>query len=78
MDGRGIRGLGRLVVDTPKENYEDDEVKVVSLPGCDGPLCQKITVQVEFWKLVYGVANGADGDRLSDGTRPTTTSTSAG
>lgn len=78
VDGRGIRGLGRLVVDTPKENYEDDEVKVVSLPGCDGPLCRKITVQVEFWKLVYGVANGADGDRLSDGTRPTTTSTSAG
>lgn len=60
----------RLVVDTPKENYEDDEVKVVSLPGYSGPLCRKITVQVEFWKLVYGVANGADGDRLSDGTRP--------
>ncbi|WP_406212593.1 hypothetical protein [Streptomyces canus] len=53
-------------------------MKVVRLPGCDGPLCRKITVQVEFWKLVYGVANGADGDRLSDGTRPTTTSTSAG
>ncbi|WP_234443102.1 hypothetical protein [Streptomyces cellulosae] len=60
----------RLVVDTPKENYEDGEVKVVSLPGYSGPLCRKITVQVEFWKLVYGVANGADGDRLSDGTRP--------
>ncbi|MEV7734907.1 hypothetical protein AB0O75_23025 [Streptomyces sp. NPDC088921] len=60
----------RLVVNTPKENYEDDEVKVVSLPGYNGPLCRKITVQVEFWKLVYGVANGADGDRLSDGTRP--------
>lgn len=60
----------RLVVDTPKENYADDGLRVVSLPGYNGPLCRKITVQVEFWKLVYGVANGADGERLSDGTRP--------
>jgi hypothetical protein len=60
----------RLVVDTPKENYGGDEVKVVSLPGYNGPLCRKITVQVEFWKLVYGVADGADGERFSDGTRP--------
>ncbi|KQV98973.1 hypothetical protein ASD08_11040 [Streptomyces sp. Root369] len=55
------------VVDTPKENYEDDGLRVASLPGYNGPLCRKITVQVEFWKLVYGVANGA---RLADGTRP--------
>ncbi|NEA61021.1 hypothetical protein [Streptomyces sp. SID12488] len=61
--------VGRFV-DTPKENYGSDEVEVVSLPGYNGPLCRKITVQVEFWKLVYGVANGADGERLSDGTRP--------
>ena len=60
----------RRVVNTPKENYGDDEVRVVSLPGYNGPLCRKITVQVEFWKLVYGVANGAEGGRLSDGTRP--------
>ncbi|MCX5366889.1 hypothetical protein OG864_50290 [Streptomyces sp. NBC_00124] len=60
----------RLVFDTPKENYEDDEVRVVSLPGYNGPLCRKITVQVEFWKLVYGVADGTDGERLSDGTKP--------
>ncbi|MFE9438224.1 hypothetical protein ACFYO2_04275 [Streptomyces sp. NPDC006602] len=60
----------RLVVDTPKENYVGDGLRVVSLPGYNGPLCRKITVQVEFWKLVYGVANGADGERLSDGTRP--------
>ncbi|MFF1298373.1 MULTISPECIES: hypothetical protein [unclassified Streptomyces] len=59
-----------LVVNTPKENYEDDTVKVVSLPGYNGPLCREITVQVEFWKLVYGVADGDRGDRLSDGTRP--------
>jgi hypothetical protein len=57
----------RRVVDTPKENYEDDGLRVASLPGYNGPLCRKITVQVEFWKLVYGVANGA---RLADGTRP--------
>ncbi|MEU1269557.1 hypothetical protein [Streptomyces sp. NPDC005799] len=60
----------RRFVDTPKEDYGDGEVKVVSLPGYNGPLCRKITVQVEFWKLVYGVANGDDGDRLSDGRRP--------
>ncbi|MFD3842853.1 hypothetical protein ACFWWC_42535 [Streptomyces sp. NPDC058642] len=59
----------RLVVDTPKENYEDDQVKVDSLPGYNGPLCHEIIVQVEFWKLVYGVADGA-GERLSDGTKP--------
>ena len=58
------------VVNTPKENYDGDGLKVVSLPGYNGPLCQKITVQVEFWKLVYGVANRADGKRLSDGARP--------
>ncbi|MEU1513261.1 hypothetical protein ABZ490_14045 [Streptomyces sp. NPDC005811] len=60
----------RRFIDTPKENYEGDGVKVVSLPGYNGPLCRKITVQVEFWKLVYGVANSPDGDRLADGTRP--------
>lgn len=60
----------RLAVDTPKENYGGDEVQVDSLPGYLGPLCRKITVQVEFWKLVHGVANGPDNDRLSDGTRP--------
>jgi hypothetical protein len=60
----------RLVVDTPKENFGDSEVRVGSLPGYNGPLCRKITVQVGFWKLVYGVANGADRKRLSDGTRP--------
>jgi hypothetical protein len=60
----------RLVVNTPKENYEGDEVRVVSLPGYNGPLCQKITVQVEFWKLVYGVASDPHGERLSDGTQP--------
>lgn len=27
-------------------------------------------MQVEVWKLVYGVANGADGDRRPAGTRP--------
>ncbi|NNN34187.1 hypothetical protein HLK59_28255 [Streptomyces sp. S3(2020)] len=57
-------------IDTPKENYDGDEVNVISLPGYNGPLCRKITVQVEFWKLVYGVADGADGERLSDGTQP--------
>ncbi|KUN72592.1 hypothetical protein AQJ46_12245 [Streptomyces canus] len=57
----------RRVVDTPKENYRGDGLRVASMPGYNGPLCRKITVQVEFWKLVYGVANG---DRLSDGTRP--------
>ncbi|WP_371659775.1 hypothetical protein [Streptomyces sp. NBC_00280] len=57
-------------VDTPKESYGDDGLRVVSLPGYNGPLCRKITVQVEFWKLVYGVANGADGQRLSNGARP--------
>jgi len=60
----------RRFVDTPKEAYGDDVVKVDSLPGYNGPLCRKITVQVEFWKLVYGAANGDDGDRLSDGRRP--------
>ncbi|NEC88781.1 hypothetical protein G3I71_23890 [Streptomyces sp. SID12501] len=59
-----------LVVDTPKENYGEDELRVVSLPGYNGPLCRKITVQVEFWKLVYGVANGTDGERLSNGMPP--------
>ncbi|WP_405816400.1 hypothetical protein OG241_17605 [Streptomyces sp. NBC_01390] len=61
-----------LVVETPKQNYVDDGkgLRVVSLPGYNGPLCRKITVQVEFWKLVYGVATGTDGERLSDGTRP--------
>ncbi|WP_232838213.1 hypothetical protein [Streptomyces geranii] len=58
-------------VETPKETYGDDgEVEVVSLPGYNGPLCRKITVQFEFWKLVYGVADGDDGERLSDGARP--------
>jgi hypothetical protein len=60
----------RLAVDTPKENYGGDEVQVDSLPGYLGPLCRKITVQVEFWKLVYGVADGDQGERLSDGTQP--------
>lgn len=60
----------RLAFDTPKENYGDDTVEIVSLPGYIGPLCRKVTVQVEFWKLVYGVADGTDGERLSDGTRP--------
>lgn len=60
-----------LVVNTPKENYDDDNtVQVVSQPGYNGPLCREITVQVEFWKLVYGVADGDRGERLSDGTRP--------
>ncbi|GAA3853864.1 hypothetical protein GCM10023084_05140 [Streptomyces lacrimifluminis] len=59
----------RRFVDMPEENHADDGLRVVSLPGYNGPLCRKITVQVEFWKLVYGVANGADGERLSDGTR---------
>ncbi|WP_327694683.1 hypothetical protein [Streptomyces sp. NBC_00459] len=61
--------VGRFV-DTPKENYGGDGLRVVSLPGYNGPLCRKITVQVEFWKLVYGVANGVDGKRLSNGVRP--------
>ncbi|MEU9916184.1 hypothetical protein [Streptomyces sp. NPDC051001] len=61
----------RLVVNRPKENYEDDDtVRVVSAPGYNGPLCREITVQVEFWKLVYGVADGDRRERLSDGTRP--------
>ncbi|MEU1160160.1 hypothetical protein ABZ372_04790 [Streptomyces sp. NPDC005921] len=60
----------RLVVYTPQEDYLDKELAVVSLPGYNGPLCRKITVQVEFWKLVYGVADGADGERLSNGLRP--------
>ncbi len=61
----------RFVVDTPQENYVDEgSLSVVSLPGYDGPLCRKITVQVEFWKLVYGVADGADGERLSNGLQP--------
>ncbi|MFL5999964.1 MAG: hypothetical protein ACJ736_37730 [Streptomyces sp.] len=64
------RDWARLVVDTPKENYGGEGLRVSSLVGYNGPLCRKITVQVEFWKLVYGVANGTDGDRLSDGTRP--------
>ncbi|WP_307075280.1 hypothetical protein [Streptomyces canus] len=60
----------RLAVDTPKENSVSVGLRIASLPGYIGPLCRKITVQVEFWKLVYGVANGADGERLSDGARP--------
>ncbi|ELP68523.1 hypothetical protein ACKI1I_04300 [Streptomyces turgidiscabies] len=60
---------GRFI-DTPKENYGGDSLSVVSLPGYNGPLCRKITVQVEFWKLVYGVADDADRDRLEDGTQP--------
>ncbi|MDQ1070772.1 hypothetical protein [Streptomyces canus] len=60
----------RLAVDTPKENAVSVGLRIASLPGYIGPLCRKITVQVEFWKLVYGVANGADGERLSDGARP--------
>ncbi|WP_328747074.1 hypothetical protein OHT57_15955 [Streptomyces sp. NBC_00285] len=58
----------RLLMDTPKENYQGDEVTLLSVPGY-GPLCRKITVQVEFWKLVYGVATVTDNDRLSDGRR---------
>ncbi|WP_234021733.1 hypothetical protein [Streptomyces sp. 351MFTsu5.1] len=58
------------VVYTPREDYGDKELAVVSLPGYNGPLCRKITVQVEFWKLVYGVADGVDGERLSNGLRP--------
>ena len=65
-----FRDWVRLVVDTPKENYGGDGLRAASLLGYNGPHCRKITVQVEFWKLVYGVANGADGERLSDGTRP--------
>ncbi|MDQ0910751.1 hypothetical protein QFZ22_006736 [Streptomyces canus] len=60
----------RLAIDTPKENSVSVGLRIASLPGYIGPLCRKITVQVEFWKLVYGVANGADGERLSDGARP--------
>ncbi|MET7480220.1 hypothetical protein ABZT17_38560 [Streptomyces sp. NPDC005648] len=60
----------QLVVSTPQEDYDDEGVTVVSVPGYNGPLCRKITVQVEFWKLVYGVADGADGERLSNGLRP--------
>jgi hypothetical protein len=60
----------RLAVDTPKENSVSVGLRIASLPGYIGPLCRKTTVQVEFWKLVYGVANGADGERLSDGARP--------
>ncbi|WP_307782038.1 hypothetical protein [Streptomyces sp. MBT65] len=60
----------RLAVDTPKDNSEDDSVTIVSLPGYNGPLCRKITVQVEFWKLVYGVADDSDGERLSNGMLP--------
>lgn len=62
----------RLVVDTPSENIIGDHegLRVSSLPGYDGPLCRKVTVQVEFWKLVYGVANDPDRDRLSDGSQP--------
>ncbi|MDX2540430.1 hypothetical protein ACOT81_14375 [Streptomyces sp. WI04-05B] len=57
---------------TPLDEYGSDgnEVTLVSLPGYNGPLCRKITVQVEFWKLVYGVATDTDGERLSNGTRP--------
>ncbi|WP_234354692.1 hypothetical protein [Streptomyces sp. NRRL WC-3618] len=60
----------RRYVDTPEDNYQGGGLRVVSLPGYNGPLCRKITVQIEFWKLVYGVANGDDGNRLSDGRKP--------
>ncbi|MFC8430197.1 hypothetical protein [Streptomyces sp. NPDC057253] len=60
----------QLAVDIPKGSYEGDDVTIVSLPGYNGPLCRPITVQVEFWKLVYGVADGVDGKRLSNGLRP--------
>ncbi|MDQ0931139.1 hypothetical protein [Streptomyces turgidiscabies] len=60
----------RRYVHTPGDNYAGDGLSIVSLPGYNGPLCRKITVQIEFWKLVYGVANGDDGNRLSDGRKP--------
>jgi len=59
----------RLDVDTPKQNSGSGNLEFSSIPGYLGPLCHKITVQVEFWKLVYGVANGG-GEKLSDGSRP--------
>lgn len=60
----------KLDVDTPQQNSSSGDLEFSSMPGYLGPLCHKITVQVEFWKLVYGVADGDDGESLSDGTRP--------
>ncbi|WP_257041658.1 hypothetical protein [Streptomyces sp. TLI_55] len=60
----------RLDVDTPQQNSGSDGLEFSSIPGYLGPLCHKITVQVEFWKLLYGVADGDRGGKLSDGTRP--------
>ncbi|MET8081935.1 hypothetical protein [Streptomyces sp. NPDC005303] len=60
----------RRYVHTPKDSYAGDGLRVVSLPGYNGPLCRKISVQIEFWKLVYGVAKGDNGNRLSDGRKP--------
>lgn len=60
----------RLDVDTPQQNSGSGDLEFSSIPGYLGPLCHKITVQVEFWKLVYGVADGDGGESLSDGTRP--------
>ncbi|GAA3770981.1 hypothetical protein GCM10023083_05120 [Streptomyces phyllanthi] len=61
----------KRMTDTPKDNYiTGDGVDITSIPGYNGPLCEKLTIQVEFWKLVYGVAPDKSGPTLSDGRAP--------
>lgn len=53
----------RIAADAPAAGVDTskDPVKIVeSVAGYTGPLCETVTVQVEFWKLTYGSA-GAGG-----------------
>ncbi|MEV7340290.1 hypothetical protein [Streptomyces sp. NPDC093544] len=46
---------------TPDENWYDgpDTVRIsAAVAGSSGPLCEPLTVQVEFWELTYGSAAG--------------------
>ncbi|MCX5254648.1 hypothetical protein OOK27_10705 [Streptomyces canus] len=44
-------------VDTSKDSATIHE----SVEGYTGPLCETVTVQVEFWKLTYGSAGAGEG-----------------
>lgn len=53
-------------VDTSKDPVTIDE----SVEGYSGPLCETVTVQVEFWKLTYGSAGAGEYTTSATGAPP--------
>ncbi|MEV6649797.1 hypothetical protein [Streptomyces sp. NPDC051219] len=61
----------RLEAEPPADNTTAEKgVRIRrALPGYDGPLCEPVTIQVEFWRLTYGAADGRP-QRTPDPTEP--------